>query len=78
MWRQAGVSTNSVAGEAVLDFMFWYLEPDFEYGFGRTHERSAGLSGGLLISIRWTLYGFTQISLWSPSSFCMPYLNCSM
>ena len=58
--RQGGVTTNSVAGEAVLDFMFWpskkrrfgwYLEPGFEYGFGRTHERSAGLSGGLLISI---------------------------
>jgi hypothetical protein len=58
---QGGVTTNSVAGEAVLDFMFWpskkrrfgwYLEPDYEYGFGRTRERSAGLSGGLLISIR--------------------------
>jgi hypothetical protein len=59
--RQGGVTTNSVAGEAVLEFMFWpskrrrfgrYLEPGYEYGFGRTHERSAGLSGGLLISIR--------------------------
>lgn len=59
--RQGGVTTNSVAGEAVLDFMFWpskkrrfgwYLEPGYEYGFGRTRERSAGLSGGLLISIR--------------------------
>jgi hypothetical protein len=59
--RQGGVTTNSVAGEAVLDFMFWpskkrrfgwYLEPGYEYGFGRAHERSAGLSGGLLIAIR--------------------------
>ena len=59
--RQGGVTTNSVAGEAVLDFMFWpskrrrfgwYLEPGYEYGFGRAHEQSAGLSGGLLISIR--------------------------
>src|SRR5580692_2921402 len=59
--RQAGVTTNFVAGEAVLDFMFWpskkrrfgwYLEPGYEYGFGPAHERSAGLSGGLLIAIR--------------------------
>jgi hypothetical protein len=59
--RRGGVTTNSVAAEAVLDFMFWpskkrrfgwYLEPGYEYGFGRTHERSAGLSGGLLIAIR--------------------------
>jgi len=60
--RQGGVATNSVAGEVVLDFMFWpskkrrfgwYLEPGYEYGFGRAHERSAGLSGGLLIAIPW-------------------------
>ena len=59
--RQGGVTTNSVAGQAVLDFMFWpskkrrfgwYLEPGYEYGFGPAHERSAGLSGGLLIAIR--------------------------
>ncbi len=59
--RQDGVTMNSVAGEVVLDFMFWpskkrrfgwYLEPGYEYVFGRAHERSAGLSGGLLIAIR--------------------------
>jgi hypothetical protein len=59
--RQYGVTTNSFAGEAVLDFMFWpsgkhrfgwYLEPGYEYGFGRGHERSVGISGGLLIAIR--------------------------
>ena len=59
--REYGVTTNSVAGEAVLDFMFWpspkhrlgwYLEPGFEYNFGRGHERSLGISGGLLIAIR--------------------------
>jgi hypothetical protein len=58
--RQYGVTTNSVAGEAVLDFMFWpwgkhrfgwFLEPDYEYDFGRGHERSIGISGGLLIAI---------------------------
>jgi len=58
--RQYGVTTNSVAGEAVLDFMFWpsrkhrfgwYLEPDYEFNFGRGRERSLGISGGLLIAI---------------------------
>jgi hypothetical protein len=58
--RQSGVTTNSVAGEGVLDFMFWpsgkhrfgwYLEPDYEYNFGPGHERSVGVSGGLLIAI---------------------------
>lgn len=60
--RENGVATNSVAGEAVLDFMFWpsvgkhrfgwYLEPGYEYNFGRGHEKSIGISGGLLIAIR--------------------------
>lgn len=59
--RQNGVATNSVAGEAVGDFMFWpasgrhrfgwYLEPGYDYDFGRGHEQSVGISGGLLISI---------------------------
>lgn len=55
-----GVTTNSLGGEVVLDFMFWpskkhrfgwYLEPGYEYNFGRGHERSVGISGGLLIAI---------------------------
>lgn len=54
------MTTNSVSGEAVLDFMFWpsakrrfgwYLEPDYEYNFGAGHEQSLGMSGGLLIAI---------------------------
>jgi hypothetical protein len=54
------VTTNSVSGEAVLDFMFWpsakrrfgwYLEPGYEYNFGLGHEQSLGINGGLLISI---------------------------
>lgn len=58
--RQYGVTTNSFGAEAVLDFMFWpsakhrlgwFLEPGFEYNFGRGHERSLGISGGLLIGI---------------------------
>jgi hypothetical protein len=55
-----GVTPNSVGGEAVLDFMFWpsrkhrfgwYVEPGYEYNFGRGHEQSLGISGGLLIAI---------------------------
>ena len=58
--RAYGVTTNSLGGEVVLDFMFWpskkhrfgwYLEPGYEYNFGRGHERSVGISGGLLIAI---------------------------
>jgi hypothetical protein len=55
-----GVTTNSVSGEAIADFMFWpsakhrfgwYVEPGYEYNFGRGHEQSFGISGGLLIAI---------------------------
>jgi hypothetical protein len=55
-----GITTNSISGEVVLDFMFWpskkhrfgwYLEPGYEYNFGRGHEQSLGISGGLLIAI---------------------------
>jgi hypothetical protein len=54
------VVTNSVGGEVVLDFMFWpsakhkfgwYLEPGYDYNFGRGHEQSVGVSGGLLIAL---------------------------
>jgi hypothetical protein len=62
-WAHAiahGATTNSVGGESVLDFMFWpsakhrfgwYLEPSYAYDFGRGHEQSLGVSGGLLIAI---------------------------
>jgi hypothetical protein len=58
--RANGVTTNSVGGEAALDFMFWpsakhrfgwYLEPSYEYNFGRGHEQSIGITAGLLIAI---------------------------
>ncbi len=57
--REAGVVTNSLAAEIALDFMFWphghrfgwYLEPAYDYGFGRDHEQSIGVSVGLLIAI---------------------------
>ncbi|HLY17326.1 MAG TPA: hypothetical protein VKR61_08880 [Bryobacteraceae bacterium] len=54
-------TTNSLGGEVVLDFMFWpsakrrfgwYVEPGYEYSFGPGHERSVGVSAGLLIAIR--------------------------
>jgi hypothetical protein len=53
-------SANSVSAEAVLDFMCWpsakhrlgwYIEPSYEYNFGRGRERSIGLNGGLLIAV---------------------------
>ena len=58
--RQYGLTTNSLAAEAILDFMFWpsakhrfgwYLEPGYDYSFGRRHERSVGITAGLLIAI---------------------------
>src|SRR5579864_1334755 len=53
--RKYGVTTNSVSGEAILDFMFWpsakhrfgwYVEPGYDYNFGRGHEQSFGITGG--------------------------------
>ena len=53
-----GVSSDTVAGEAALDFMFWplrerkfgfYLEPSYDYSFAAGHEQSLSISGGLLI-----------------------------
>jgi hypothetical protein len=58
--RSYGMSTNALGGEGVLDFMFWpsakhrfgwYVEPGYDYSFGRVHERSIGVSFGLLIAI---------------------------
>jgi hypothetical protein len=58
--REYGVTANSLAGEAVLDFMFWpsarhrfgwYLEPGYEYSFARGHEKSLGIAAGLLIAV---------------------------
>jgi hypothetical protein len=58
--RQYGLTKNAFAAEAVLDFMFWpsakhrfgwYFEPGYDYSFGSRHERSFGITGGLLIAI---------------------------
>ena len=67
--KEYGVTTNALGGEVVLDFMFWpsakhkfgwYLEPGFDYSFGRGHERSIGISGGLLIAIPKKRVALTQ------------------
>jgi hypothetical protein len=59
--REPGMKTNSIAAEAVVDFMFWpggkhkfgwFLEPAYDYSFARGHEQSFGISFGLLIAIR--------------------------
>jgi hypothetical protein len=58
--RQNGKVTNSIAGEAAGDFMFWptrkrrfgwFLEPAYDYSFARGHQQSIGISAGLLIGI---------------------------
>jgi hypothetical protein len=49
--RQGGAGFHFLTFEKKGGFG-WYFEPGYEYGFGRAHERSADLSGGLLIAIR--------------------------
>ena len=58
--KENNTTRNSIGAEAVLDFMFWpsakrglgwYLEPGYGYTFGRAHEKSIGITGGLLIAI---------------------------
>jgi hypothetical protein len=55
------ITTNALAGEGVLDLMFWpkgghrygwYLEPSYDYSFAAGHEKSIGITGGFLIAIR--------------------------
>ena len=52
--------SNSIAGEIAGDFMFWptgkhrfgwYLEPAYDYSFAGGHQKSIGMSGGLLIGV---------------------------
>lgn len=59
--REYSTTTNSLGAEVIGDFMYWpssgkhrfgwYVEPGYEYSFGRGHEQSLGVSGGLLIAI---------------------------
>jgi hypothetical protein len=59
--KQSGRWTNTLAGEIAGDFMFWpngkhrfgwYLEPAYDYSFARNHQKSLGISFGLLIGLR--------------------------
>jgi hypothetical protein len=59
--NKPAATADSISAEVALDFMFWpsarhrfgwYLEPGFERNFGRGHEQSFAISGGLLIAIR--------------------------
>jgi hypothetical protein len=58
--KQNGRWTDSIAGEIAADFMFWptgkhrfgwYLEPAYDYSFAGGHQKSIGISGGLLIGV---------------------------
>jgi hypothetical protein len=58
--RQNGTASNSIAGEVAGDFMFWptsrhhfgwYLEPAYDYNFMAGHQKSIGMSAGLLIGL---------------------------
>jgi hypothetical protein len=59
-FKQNGIWRNSIAGEIAGDFMFWpsgkhrfgwYLEPAYDYSFASGHEKSIGISAGLLIGV---------------------------
>ena len=59
--KQNGRWTNTLAGEVAGDFMFWpagkhrfgwYLEPAYDYSFAHGHQKSLGISFGLLIGVR--------------------------
>lgn len=58
--KQGGRWTNALAGEIAGDFMFWpsgkhhlgwFLEPAYDYSFAGGHQKSLGISFGLLIGI---------------------------
>lgn len=58
--RVQGKSSDTVAAEVGLDFMFWpwadrkfgfYLEPSYDFSFASGHEQSLSISGGLLIPV---------------------------
>jgi hypothetical protein len=59
--KEPGANKNSIAGEAVIDLMFWpgqkrrfgmFIEPRYDYNFARGHEQSFGITAGLLIALR--------------------------
>jgi hypothetical protein len=59
--KQSGRWIDSVAGEVAGDFMYWpkgkhrfgwYVEPSYDYSFAGGHQKSLGVSFGLLIGLR--------------------------
>ena len=59
--KEAGTGRHAFALESALDLMYWprakrrlglFIEPAFEYSFSGGHERSFGVTAGLLIAIR--------------------------
>jgi hypothetical protein len=57
----SGRATNAIGAAVVAEFMFWptpdrklgwFLEPSFTYSFGNGHEKSLGVSAGLLVPIK--------------------------
>jgi hypothetical protein len=55
-----GRTADSLGAELAFEFMIWptrdrkygwFVEPSYSYSFGRDHEKSLGVNGGLLISI---------------------------
>ena len=60
-FKQDGRSSNTLTGEVAGDFMFWptgkhhfgwYLEPAYDYSFAARHQKSIGMSAGLLIGLK--------------------------
>ena len=60
-FKQNGRSSNTLTGEVAGDFMFWptgrhhfgwYLEPAYDYSFAAGHQKSIGMSAGLLIGLK--------------------------
>ena len=58
--RRNHAASDSAGAEAALDLMFWpaashrfgwYLEPSYDYDFGRGRDQSVSVAAGLLISI---------------------------
>ena len=59
-WSYATGETGKTGATFVLDFMFWpwperkfgwFFEPTYTYSFSKDHEKSLGVSVGLLIAI---------------------------
>ena len=58
--RSGAQPADSVAGEAIVEFVYspwperhigFFLEPSYAYDFGKGHEQSLGVTGGLHIGI---------------------------